>query len=432
MMEILFELTATAIQSFLIIWFVSEYCGYKYRGIKRYIFFGIMWLCDCIIVNFINQFVAYDGLISLISILEYCIYCYLCLKKDSFVHIFVVCFAMVIVFTLSSVFSMFMSAITEVPLEELFSKVSWLRLILIVICRFAEFLTFRFILYLNKAYSLSRKEWILFALLSVITWLEVVLFNKATIICSEIKIYMLGTSLLALVTNIIMYYFVLRINRESKYKTELTLLKMQYDNVKDTEEHMKALYESLHDLKHDLEKHFLAIKVKAEKAGAAAVIDYTNKIMNKYISNAHQAVFTDNEILNSIINVRLELCRHKEICVRVHIEPNALDNIEDEDIVVLFGNIFDNAIEAAEKIYGADRNIMLNVQKQGVYISIYMENGFDGEFDAELRTKKLNKNEHGIGMKNVKRIVEQYNGMIKCFPEKNMFCCDILLENRKK
>lgn len=432
MMEILFELTATAIQSFLIIWFVSEYCGYKYRGIKRYIFFGIMWLCDCIIVNFINQFVAYDGLISLISILEYCVYCQLCLKKDNFVHVFAVCFAMVIVFTLSSLMFMIVSNLTGMPLSDLYNNFSTNRLILLIICRLAEFSTFKFILYLNKVYTLSRKEWFLFAMLSVVTWLEVVLFNKATILYPEINLYMLGTSLLALISNVFMYYFVLRINKESKYKTELTLLKMQYDNVKDTEEHMKALYESLHDLKHDLEKHFLAIKVKAEKAGAAAVMDYTNKIMNKYISNAHQAVFTDNEILNSIINVRLELCRHKEICVRVHIEPNALDNIEDEDIVVLFGNIFDNAIEAAEKIYGADRNIMLNVQKQGVYISIYMENGFDGEFDAELRTKKLNKNEHGIGMKNVKRIVEQYNGMIKCFPEKNMFCCDILLENRKK
>ena len=51
-------------------------------------------------------------------------------------------------------------------------------------------------------------------------------------------------------------------------------------------------------------------------------------------------------------------------------ENDVLNNINDEDIAVLFGNIFDNAIEAAEKI--EDKFISLEIQKQGAYISIYM------------------------------------------------------------
>ena len=35
-MDIFIELTATIMQNFLIIWFISGYCGYKYNGIKRY------------------------------------------------------------------------------------------------------------------------------------------------------------------------------------------------------------------------------------------------------------------------------------------------------------------------------------------------------------------------------------------------------------
>lgn len=93
---------------------------------------------------------------------------------------------------------------------------------------------------------------------------------------------------------------------------------------------------------------------------------------------------------------------------------------------ILFGNIFDNAIEAAEKV--EDKFISLEIQKQGAYISIYMENSFDGLFDPELKSRKGEKHEHGIGMKNVRRIVEEYNGMMKCFVEENIFCCDILLK----
>ena len=43
-MDIFIELTATIMQNFLIIWFISGYCGYKYNGIKRYISFGIILL----------------------------------------------------------------------------------------------------------------------------------------------------------------------------------------------------------------------------------------------------------------------------------------------------------------------------------------------------------------------------------------------------
>ena len=47
-MDIFIELTATIMQNFLIIWFISGYCGYKYNGIKRYISFEIILLADCV------------------------------------------------------------------------------------------------------------------------------------------------------------------------------------------------------------------------------------------------------------------------------------------------------------------------------------------------------------------------------------------------
>ena len=59
-MDIFIELTATIMQNFLIIWFISGYCGYKYNGIKRYISFGIILLADCVFVSIINKFISYE------------------------------------------------------------------------------------------------------------------------------------------------------------------------------------------------------------------------------------------------------------------------------------------------------------------------------------------------------------------------------------
>ena len=65
-MDIFIELTATIMQNFLIIWFISGYCGYKYNGIKRYISFGIILLADCVFVSIINKFISYDGVFLII------------------------------------------------------------------------------------------------------------------------------------------------------------------------------------------------------------------------------------------------------------------------------------------------------------------------------------------------------------------------------
>lgn len=241
-MDIFIELTATIMQNFLIIWFISGYCGYKYNGIKRYISFGIILLADCVFVSIINKFISYDGVLSAISILMYIIYCHICLKKDWYFHIFISCFAMVVIFTLSSVISFLISNLTNNPVSELYDSISIWRIIILIICRLSEFAVFKFILYLNTAYNLSKKEWLLFALTMLVTWLEIVLFNKAAIQSKDIKLYMLYASLLALVINVLSYYFIMRINKETKLNTELTLLKMQYENVKETEENLAALY----------------------------------------------------------------------------------------------------------------------------------------------------------------------------------------------
>ena len=348
-MDIFIELTATIMQNFLIIWFISGYCGYKYNGIKRYISFGIILLADCVFVSIINKFISYDGVLSAISILMYIIYCHICLKKDWYFHIFISCFAMVVIFTLSSVISFLISNLTNNPISELYDSISLWRIIILIICRLSEFTVFKFILYLNKAYNLSKKEWLLFALVMLVTWLEIVLFNKAAIQFKDIKLYMLYASLLALVINILSYYFITRINKETKLNTELTLLKMQYENVKETEENLTTLYESTYSLKHDLEKHFIAIRTTAEQNNNKSIIEYVDSIINKYYKYAHKMVFTNNKIFNAIINTRLEICQHKEINAKIKVENDVLNNVKNEDIVVLFGNILDNAIEAAEK-----------------------------------------------------------------------------------
>ncbi len=420
------EMCASTVQSFLMIWFISNFCGYKYSGSKKALGFIVILFLDTAVITVINHFTDYDGILSVISIFDMVIYARICLKGKLPEHIFTALFAMEIVFLIASLTSLIISNTHGESEYDLLAGFSGARLFILCFCRVAELAVFKAVLYVRERCNLTLKEWIMCIAVLFITWVEVMLFTKASMMADNIKGYMLGAAVAAVAVNFLIYYFILSINKAMGIKTELALVKMQYDNVKNTEKNMKALYESTYEIKHDLEKHFLYIKTMTENNEREKAIEYMNKLIHDKLNSAQKIVFTNNDVFNALMNIRLEICQQKHIQTNISIDDAAIDEIHTEDIAVLFGNIFDNAIEAAEKT--DEKFIILSVCPQGDYISIYMENSFKGILGDGLSTTKSDGGEHGFGLKNTRKIVEKYDGMMKCFHEGDMFCCDILLK----
>ena len=103
---------------------------------------------------------------------------------------------------------------------------------------------------------------------------------------------------------------------------------------------------------------------------------------------------------------------------------HALDSLPYDEIAILFGNLFDNAIEAAKKSTG--KIVKLDVCIQDVYLSVFIKNTIDKSVLAMLTTKD-NKEYHGFGIKNIKGIVDKYKGIIQFDEENGYFICDILI-----
>lgn len=238
-------------------------------------------------------------------------------------------------------------------------------------------------------------------------------------------------SLIMVVINIITIFFMYKIKQDMETKQDYELLKLQYDNIKNMEANMKALYDNTYSVKHDLEKHFLAIRAMADNKKYDEINKYIENVLDKKLNAVQKVVFTDTDVFNAVINTKLELCKQKGIFPSVNISNEAVNFIKISDMAVLFGNIFDNAIEAAEKT--KEKIIILNIQLQREYVSIYIENSFNADFsDINLKTTKNGQARHGFGTKIVRKIVEENNGMIQYFVNNSgMFCCDILYRKCK-
>lgn len=426
MMEIIFEMSASLLQIYIWTWFITSFLGFKTEKYFNKFVFVIMWGVAFSQIYFINKIVLYDGFFSVLIALTYFIYARCFLKGGYQYQIFLILFSTAILFTLSSVAIFLISYISGVPTENLIGEFSYRRVLIVCLCRILEYLVFRTVIKINAEYSLTKREWMLFTTMPLLTWIGITLITKATMQTKAIMPYMFYVSLIMVIINVITYFFMYKIKQDMETKQEYELLKMQYDNVKSTETNMKALYDNTYSVKHDLEKHFLAIKTMSIAGNCDGINKYIDDVFDTKLDAVQKIVFTDNDIFNAIINTKLEMCKQKGIFPSINISNDAISFIKVSDMSVLFGNILDNAIEAAEKT--DEKIIIINVQLQRDYVSIYVENSFDSEFsDINLKTTKNGRAKHGFGTKIVRKVVEENDGMIQHFEnESGMFCCDIL------
>lgn len=427
-MDKFIELSANLIQMFIWTWFMTAFFGFKRSGFASKVGFLLMWMAAFLEISYINHIIDYDGFLTGIITITFIIYAQCYLKGNLGTHIFIALYSTAIIFILASVTIFIFSYITGFSTKSHIADFSIRRIVIVYLCRVLEFLVFKFIVRINANYKLTKKEWIPFIALPLATWGGVTFMTQATIESESVLPQMFYIAIIMVGMNIIIGFFMYKIKQDESLRLEYELSKLEQENKEKMTSDLIAWSDNLDSVKHDMEKHFLAIQSLAEDRDYRQIIDYSQKIIREKLNSVGHSVLTENVVFNAVINTKLAICENKEISVNVNIDNDAVKYINNSDIAVLFGNIFENAIEASEN---SDMpRISLNVQQQDEYISIYMENSFSSEYsDINLSTTKKDKKHHGIGTKNVKRLVKEYDGMIQYFVnDMGMFCCDILLK----
>ena len=102
------------------------------------------------------------------------------------------------------------------------------------------------------------------------------------------------------------------------------------------------------------------------------------------------------------------------------------------DLYSLFGNILDNAIEAADGVGGQSKKLIsVTVEERSGFIAISEKNYFSGKLniaDGELRTTKADeKGLHGYGVRSIKLITQKYGGNVRVSAKDDIFTITVFL-----
>lgn len=210
-------------------------------------------------------------------------------------------------------------------------------------------------------------------------------------------------------------------------KAEQEGLKRQIKMYQNEFEVLKESDKRIRLIRHDLKKHMLLFETYLERGEYDEAKQYAHRISGETGSFA-EYVSTGNSGVDSIVNYMAakaeKLGVKPRVCVQVPYEPF----MPDFDLNMILGNLFENALEALEKVKDGILDFYMRYDRQVLYISLY--NTYDGEVKKKGKvylTTKRGPGEHGLGLRSIEYVVEKYQGEVRIEQKDNLFQADIVL-----
>lgn len=193
---------------------------------------------------------------------------------------------------------------------------------------------------------------------------------------------------------------------------------------KKNEEHSKFI--------HDMHHYFTAIGNLATDGDCENILSILNDL-NVEISSQEAIVYTAHPVMNAILSEKFSYAQSHDIPMDIYVEPNIrFDHLADGDIIIMLGNLLDNALEAVGKLKEQSPDIKVRIyrENEGRICIIKIENSYVTAVkynkSGRIRTSKREEL-HGYGLKNINAAAKKYGGYLQCFHENNTFTSILIL-----
>ncbi len=241
-----------------------------------------------------------------------------------------------------------------------------------------------------------------------------------------------------LAANIIVF----KINQhDQKKNAELARMRLLLQKESYSAEHYQAMLQRNEEqaiFVHDIKNHLIAIAAlngqqeennnaaNGQQAEKNAVNGRQEDKVDAYIQKLlqPQGLYTvshlcQHELLNAILCHWQQQCMGKGIAFDARVQSQAADFLDDYDMAALFGNLLDNAYEAAVKAPEPYIEVDVSIKADTVYRMVRVVNSCLEDpflkYGDSLPTSKPDKQLHGLGLLSVRRVVEKYQGHMKLY-----------------
>lgn len=190
-------------------------------------------------------------------------------------------------------------------------------------------------------------------------------------------------------------------------------------------------YQQIRKINHDIKNQFAMLNLLLENQQYDELKKYLSKYQNEY-SKAKLLIQCGNQVINNILNIEISKCLMNSIKLQQEILVPSELNINPIDLCSLLSNLIDNSIEAVSILPMGKKFITLEIKYINEYLIITTTNPTDKEFTKQeltsMKTTKIDKENHGYGLKIIQAICKKYNGHFELNYQNHNFIVSIMIE----
>ena len=221
--------------------------------------------------------------------------------------------------------------------------------------------------------------------------------------------------ILLLFSNVLVFYIVEKLTQVLDQNKEYEMMRMQNTFNQTYYQKLEEMGQKQKQYAHDLKEYLQTIGGLAVKNQNTEIVDII-KSMEVEIDSVSDKVYTKHSILNALLCEKEQCAKQMGIQVSIMVEPELeLDVIKNNELILMVGNLFTNAIEAAALCEKERRIDFKFFCSEGNFIVLDIENTYGNKIkkigDQYLSTKKDGVN-HGIGIRSVRQTAEKYGGIL--------------------
>lgn len=180
-------------------------------------------------------------------------------------------------------------------------------------------------------------------------------------------------------------------------------------------------YATTRRLKHDLNNQYLVIAGLLENNEVPEALNYVKKNQSELVHEDN--FYTPNFTLNYVLNEKVQDAEIRGVTLGIHVLLPENINLENDILAVVLGNLLDNAIAAAARNPQSDqKQVELTLKTYNQNIMLEVRNPFDPVEATSRKDRKI----HGQGIRNIKRLVAESNGMYHQETEHDQYLASVV------
>lgn len=227
-----------------------------------------------------------------------------------------------------------------------------------------------------------------------------------------------------LLLNIYVSYIFDNIVKKNELENELNLTRQKETMQYRYYEELEKKYLKTRKVVHDMRNHLIAIEqLYQEKDGSGAAY---MQDMHRMLNELGQNYYTENRVLNIILNDKAQLAESQGIALEIRAAGTDLTFMKEMDITTVFANLMDNALEAASE--AVEKWVAFKMDQIRDFVVINIRNAAaDPPVSRNGRFISSKDGKEGIGLQNVKRTVQAYDGTLTFHYEDGVFEVNLMI-----